>query len=93
VLNGLARRLVSDTEFRIANPTCAVRMGEQAVRFAPKSEGAWNTLGMARYCAGDCKAAIEALEKSEGLAPGVSLADNSLFLAMAHWQLGRKRGN
>ena len=41
-------------------------------------------------CAGDWKAAIEALERSELLAPGRSRAFNAFFLAMAHWRLGEK---
>ena len=45
---------------------------------------------MARYRAGDWRGAIEALAKSEELAPGKDLGAEGFFLAMAHWQLGHK---
>jgi tetratricopeptide (TPR) repeat protein len=57
---------------------------------APKSGSYRNTLGVALYRAGEWKAAIEALEESERLAPDKYLHSNGLFLAMAHWQLGQK---
>jgi serine/threonine protein kinase/Tfp pilus assembly protein PilF len=50
----------------------------------------WNILGVARYRAGDWKAAIEALEKSVALAPDNYVAFNGFFLAMSHWQLGER---
>jgi Flp pilus assembly protein TadD len=48
----------------------------------------WNTLGVAYYYAGEWAAAIEALEKSEALAPDRQFAHNGFPLAMAHWRLG-----
>ena len=39
---------------------------------------------------GDWQGAIEALTKSEAMAPGRDLAFNAFFLAMAHWQLGER---
>jgi tetratricopeptide (TPR) repeat protein len=48
----------------------------------------WNTLGVAHYRAGHWQAAIEALERSDALAPGEHVAHNGLFLAMAHAQRG-----
>ena len=45
---------------------------------------------MAHYRTGDWGAAIKALERAEGLAPGKDLALNAFFLAMAHWQKGER---
>ena len=50
----------------------------------------WNTLGVAHYRAGDWKAAVRALQKSNELLKGNELSFNAFFLAMAHWQLGNK---
>ena len=49
----------------------------------------WNTLGVARYRAGDFNAAVEALTKSMELHAGGDGFD-WFFLAMAHWQHGDK---
>ena len=55
----------------------------------PKEASYWNTLGTARYRAGDWQGAIEALEKSMQLRSGGDAFD-WFFLAMAQWQLGHK---
>src|SRR5205807_2050808 len=49
-----------------------------------------HTLGVAHYRAGSWQAALDALTKAEGSAPGQHLGFNGFFLAMAHWQLGSK---
>ena len=64
-------------------------MAEQAVRLRPGGAQT-NTLGVARYRAGDMVGAIEELKKSEALDPGRLLALNGFFLAMAHLHLGQK---
>jgi eukaryotic-like serine/threonine-protein kinase len=52
------------------------------------NEGAFlNTLGVARYRAGDWQAAVEALDQSRKLRQGGDGVD-WLFLAMAHQKLG-----
>ena len=92
-LNNCAWQLASEPRFRIVRPIVAVRLAERAVKLLPDTAvaaSAWNTLGVARYRAGDWKAAIAALEKAESLAPDKYLAFNAFFLAMAHWQLGDK---
>jgi tetratricopeptide (TPR) repeat protein len=92
-LNGFTWRIVSNPRLRMAQPTWAVRIAERAVKLLPEAAqaaSAWNTLGVAEYRAGDWKAAIAALEKSEALGPDKSLAFNGFFLAMAHWQVGQK---
>jgi Flp pilus assembly protein TadD len=67
-----------------------VELSRKAVDLAPNASHIWNTLGVALYRAGDWKGAIEALKKSERLAPGNYLHSNGFFLAMAQWQLGQK---
>jgi tetratricopeptide (TPR) repeat protein len=68
----------------------AIAMARKAVELEPNSSFYANTLGVAHYRAGDWPAAIEALEKSEALNNGQSLAFNGFFLAMAHYQLGQE---
>ena len=48
-----------------------------------------NTLGVARYRAGQYEEAIADLEKAAALRKGGDSFD-WLFLAMSHWQLGNK---
>jgi tetratricopeptide (TPR) repeat protein len=67
----------------------AVELAKKAVELAPGRGENWNTLGIAYYRAGDFKASMEALERSMRLGKSRHGAD-SFFLAMAHWQLGRK---
>jgi tetratricopeptide (TPR) repeat protein len=74
---------------QLRDPARAVELARKATEKQPVASN-WNTLGVALYRTGDCKAAIEALEKSDVLAPDKNLAFNGLFLAMAHWQLGRR---
>src|SRR6185503_6667979 len=52
--------------------------------------GWWQTIGWAYYRAGAWKNSIAALEKSVELNPAGADADQWLFLAMAHCQLGHK---
>ncbi len=68
----------------------AVVMAEKAVELDPKDRAYWNTLGAARYRAGNWKAAIDALTRSLELLPGESESFNTFLLAIAHWQLGDK---
>jgi eukaryotic-like serine/threonine-protein kinase len=74
---------------RLRDPRLAVGLAAQAVAQSPRSNKYWRTLGVARYRAGDWKAAIEALERSAELCGSRAPADQ-FFLAMAHWQQGDK---
>jgi uncharacterized protein HemY len=69
-------------------PGLAVELSEQAVRQAPGKAEYWNTLGVARYRAGQWEAAAQALEQAERLAPGKHLGFNAFFLAQCRHQLG-----
>ena len=77
-----------DPKFRDAPR--AVTLAQRAVELAPDDGHCWNTLGVAHYRAGDWKAAVDALTKSEELGPGPPLGHIGFFLTMAYWQLGKK---
>jgi WD40 repeat protein/serine/threonine protein kinase len=62
---------------------------KKAIELTPQDGNIWNTLGVARYRAGDWQPAIEALGKSIELRAGGDASD-WFFLAMAHRQLGDK---
>jgi serine/threonine protein kinase/tetratricopeptide (TPR) repeat protein len=89
-MNSLAWLLATASDVKVRNPQRAVELAKELVQDSPKQSGRWNTLGVAYYRAGDWNHAIEALEKSEELAPGKTLAYNAVFLAMAHWKLEEK---
>jgi tetratricopeptide (TPR) repeat protein len=89
VLNSLSWRLATFPEAKFRDPPLAVELAERAVALAPKNHGFWNTLGVARYRAGQWAAAIEALNKSIELRKE-GHPEDWLFIAMAEWQLGNK---
>jgi serine/threonine protein kinase/Flp pilus assembly protein TadD len=89
VHNQLAWLLVACADSAVWKPDDAVALAERAVALAPNNASYWNTLGVARYRAGDFKAAIPPLEKSMGLSHGGDSLD-WFFLAATHWQLGRR---
>jgi WD40 repeat protein/tetratricopeptide (TPR) repeat protein len=66
----------------------ALKLAQLAVRLTPGDANYWNTLGVAYYRAREWKAAVQALEDSEKLAPGKYLGLNAFFLALCHQQLG-----
>jgi WD40 repeat protein len=70
------------------NPDRVVQLAQKAVDLAPGRATFWNTLGVAQYRARRWQNAIESLNRSMTLAKGESESFNTLFLAMAHWQLG-----
>jgi tetratricopeptide (TPR) repeat protein/serine/threonine protein kinase len=88
--NDLAWLLATCVGRKYRNAGRAVEVADKAVQLAPREGTYWNTLGVARYRAGDSKAAITALEKSMALREGGDSWD-WFFLAMAHQQLGRKQ--
>jgi tetratricopeptide (TPR) repeat protein len=89
-LNNLAWLLVTCPDSKLHDPLRAVEQAKKAVELTPNEGNHWNTLGVAQYRAGDWKAAIGALEKSDELLKGNALSFNAFFLAMSHWQLGNK---
>jgi serine/threonine protein kinase/Tfp pilus assembly protein PilF len=87
--NELAWWLATDPDLSVRDAAAAVELAQRAVRGAPGEGGNWNTLGVARYRAGDWKAAIEALNQSLKLRQGGNGSD-WFFLSMAYWRLGKK---
>jgi serine/threonine protein kinase/tetratricopeptide (TPR) repeat protein len=91
-MNNLAWLLSTAEDVTIRDPARAVELATKAVQLSPESADFSGTLGAARYRAGDWKQAAVDLEKAIGLRrPNDSLnANESFFLAMAHWQLGNR---
>jgi serine/threonine protein kinase/Tfp pilus assembly protein PilF len=87
-LNRLAWTLA--TEPAALDPARSVTLTERAVALAPDKGAYQNTLGVARYRAGDWSGAIEASQKSMALRSGGDASD-WLVLAMAHWRRGEKQ--
>jgi WD40 repeat protein len=90
ILNDLAWLLATCPDARVRDPGRALELAARTAKLTPQEGNAWNTLGVAHYRAGQWKAAIEALEKSNELLGGKELSFNAFFLAMAHRQLGDK---
>jgi serine/threonine protein kinase/tetratricopeptide (TPR) repeat protein len=89
ILNSVAWHFATTAVAKFRDPHQAVKMAKTAVELRPQSGAIRNTLGVARYRAGDFKQAIEDLKQSTRLRKGGSSSD-FFFLAMAHWQLGDK---
>jgi serine/threonine protein kinase len=93
-LNNYAWFLVTCPQARFRDPAQAVTLAERAVHYPCGMEvrcaSCWNTLGVARFRAGDFKGAIKALKRSMELHNGGDSID-WFFLAMAHWRLGDKK--
>jgi serine/threonine protein kinase/Flp pilus assembly protein TadD len=87
--NNLAWLLATVPDENLRDPKRAVELATKAVQLAPTEGTIVNTLGVARYCAGDFQQAVNDLEKSMSLRNGVE-SDDFFFMAMAEWQLGRR---
>jgi tetratricopeptide (TPR) repeat protein len=85
--NNLAWLLATCPDAKLRDPKRAVELARKAVEIAPKEGGYWNTLGVAHYRAGDCKAAILAIHTSIEKSKGGDACD-WFILAMSHWKLG-----
>jgi Flp pilus assembly protein TadD len=88
--NNLAWLLATSPNPKFRDPRQAIKHAQRAVELTPQDGNPWNTLGVAQYRAGDCKAALTSLEKSMELRRSGDSFD-WFFLAMAHWQLGDKK--
>jgi superkiller protein 3 len=88
--NNLAWLLATCPDPKFRDPKRAVELAKNAVQQAPTRGDFWNTLGIARYRAGEWKDGMDALKTSDELLKGEAFAFNAFFLAMAHWQLGEK---
>jgi len=85
--NNLAWLLARRAEAPLGSPSRAIELAERAVAHTATEGVYWNTLGLARYRAGNWKAAAEALVKATRLRSGGDPYD-WLLLAMTRWQLG-----
>jgi serine/threonine protein kinase/Tfp pilus assembly protein PilF len=88
-MNNLAWLLATCEDTRLRDAARAVELATQATTLDGGEQACWNTLGAARYRAGDWRGAAQALGKSMGLRKGGDSFD-WFFLAMAHWRLGEK---
>jgi serine/threonine protein kinase len=89
IANGVAWSLANAEHPEQRNPSLAVELAQKAVAADSKSSARRNTLGVARYRAGDYEHAATDLEHAVAMAGGGSSFD-FFFLAMAHWRLGNK---
>jgi tetratricopeptide (TPR) repeat protein len=96
-LNNVAWLLATCPDASVRDAARAAELARKAIDLAPpRPDYLWNTLGLARYRAGDWKAAVAALEKSMALfaarpEPDRMESYSTFFLAMAYWQLGDKQ--
>ena len=84
----LARCLATADDVKLRNPTEAIELARTAVQLDPKPWH-WNTLSVAAYRTGDWKTSLDARQEQLQHAP-VAAAEDRLFLAMTHWQLGSR---
>jgi serine/threonine protein kinase len=89
-LNEIAWILATDADPESGDAAAAVRLAEPAVAQAPRVGALWNTLGVARYRAGDWEGCLKALEESKKLQSGGTAYD-WFFIAMAHAKLGHPK--
>ena len=89
ICNSVAWRLATAPAPEERLPAEAIDFATRAVELEPANGQIWNTLGVARYRAGQWQKAIEAIEKAIDLRSGGD-ANDWFFLAMSHWQSGNK---
>jgi serine/threonine protein kinase/tetratricopeptide (TPR) repeat protein len=89
-----AQGLVANPDPRRRDPVRAVALAKEAIELAPRDDRFddrfWYLLGVAHYRAGHWKEAVGALNRSQGLGPGLQ-SESDFFLAMAYWQQGKRK--
>jgi serine/threonine protein kinase/Flp pilus assembly protein TadD len=88
MMNSVAWNAVSLPDPSLHQPQQAMQIAKRALERKPDAGAIWNTLGLAQYRAGHYEDAIASFEKSRSY-PTTDEYDLT-FLAMAHWQVGRK---
>jgi tetratricopeptide (TPR) repeat protein len=88
-MNHLAWIWANCPETKLRNVPEAIRLAQKVTQLDPKEGAFWNTLGVARYRAGEWQESVAAFEQSMRLHRGGDGYD-WFVLAMAHWQLGHK---
>ena len=86
-----ARQAMSEVFIGLGRIEEAGRQARKAIALRPAESDLWTTLAIALGRAGDWKGAVEALSKSEALAPGKHSTTHGFCLAMAHWHRGEKQ--
>jgi serine/threonine protein kinase/Flp pilus assembly protein TadD len=86
VINNYAWYLATCPDGKFRDARRAVELAGKAVAATPKQGAKWQTLGVARYRAGQSAEAVTALNKAAELRRGGDATD-WFFLAMAHHQL------
>jgi len=71
-------------------PEYGVELAHKALKLVPEEGLFWNTLGVCYYRAGRWEEAMPALERSNKFLGDAGLGFNAMFIAMSHWQLGKK---
>jgi tetratricopeptide (TPR) repeat protein len=89
-INNFAWALVTSADRSGHDAAKAVALAEDVIAIAPQEANYWNTLGVARYRAGNFEGAIAALQKYRELRTDDREGSNPFFLAMTYWQLGKK---
>jgi tetratricopeptide (TPR) repeat protein len=91
-MNNLAWLLATAPDVKFRDPPRAVDLAAKAVAGDPNKADFRDTLGVARYRAGDSKGAIAELQQAIGLRKAEDTANcpAGFFLAMAYWQAGDK---
>jgi tetratricopeptide (TPR) repeat protein len=88
--NQLAWLMATCPDADVLDPMQAVTLAAKAVKTAPNDGDFWNTLGVSQYRASYWKPAIASLTRSMELQGDRLGSFNTLFLAMAYWQIGEK---
>ncbi len=84
--NNIAWQMISRVGSPALHADLGVKLAQKAVSLEPSHAGYWNTLGVARYRAGDWKGAATALGESMRLQDGGNGHD-FIFMAMIHSRL------
>jgi len=84
--NALAWNLVALQPPQLHQPQRAVELAKRATELSPEAGEIWNTLGLAYYRAAQYPLALDAIERSRGLASSDEY--DLVFLAMIHQRLG-----
>jgi tetratricopeptide (TPR) repeat protein len=85
----LASLLAQCHEPEVFDPVRAAELAQKAIELAPTNGDYWLALGIARYRAGDWRAAVRAVVKSRELHNSSEIGDQ-LYLAMAYWHQGER---
>ena len=91
LLNNLAWLLATCEDQGVRRPKEAVEAAERVVELKPASAALFGTLGVALLRPGEFEESEKRLREALALhKTEQAIANDVLFLAMAHWELGKK---